>query len=248
MNNQPYLSVIIPAYNEEKRISKTLLSIDQYLSKQTYDYEILVCDGGSKDKTVEIIRNFQKIIKNLRYVVKTNGFGKGYVVKEGMLEAKGKYRVFTDADNSTSIEHLEKMWPYFEKGYEVVIGTRDKRDNKEAKQAVPQPFIKRLLGDLGNLLIQLMAVPGIWDTQCGFKGFSEKAAKTIFPLLTIQKWGFDIEVLALARKFKYKIGIIPVSWINDPESKVNLKGYLTTFLELFQIKWNLMTNKYRIKN
>ncbi len=181
-------------------------------------------------------------------MIKNQGFGKGYVVKEGMLEAKGQYRLFTDADNSTTIEHLEKMRPYFEQGYEIVIGTRDKRDNKEAKQAVSQPFIKRLIGDAGNLLIQLVAVPGIWDTQCGFKAFSAEAAEKIFPLLTIQAWGFDIEVLALARKFCFRVALVPINWINDPNSKVNLKGYLNTFLELFQIKWNLLTNKYKIKS
>ena len=248
MNNQPYLSVIIPTYNEGKNISKTLLAIDEYLTRQPYSYEILVCDGGSKDKTPEIVRNFERQIKNLRLIMITGGFGKGYVVKKGMLEAKGQYRLFTDADSSTTIDHVEKMLPYFEQGYEVVIGTRDKRDHKTAKQAVPQSFIKRFLGDMGNLLIQAVAVWGIWDTQCGFKAFSAKAAETIFPLVTIQKWGFDIEVLALAKRLGFKIALVPVYWINNPESRVGLKGYFTTLMDLFQIKWNLMTDKYNLKH
>jgi len=247
MENQPYLSVIIPTYNEEKSISKTLLALDEYLTRQPYDYEILVCDGGSPDKTCEIVRDFKKNIRNLELLMVSGGHGKGWAVKQGMLQAKGQYRLFTDADNSTSIEHVGKMLPYFEQGYEVVIGTRDSRDHKAAKQAVPQPFYKRFLGDLGNLLIQVLAVWGIWDTQCGFKAFSAVAAQTIFPLVIIQGWGFDIEVLALAKRLGFKIVLVPVYWINNPESRVGLKGYLTTLMDLFQIKWNLMRNKYRIK-
>ena len=247
MENNPYLSVIIPAYNEEKSISKTLLSIDEYLTKQHYEYEILVCDGGSKDKTREIARDFEKTIKNLRLFLVEGGFSKGHVVKKGILEAKGQYRLFMDADNATTLDHVEKMLPYFQQNYEVIIGTRDSRDIKTAKQAVPQSWFKRFLGDIGNLMIQVLAVPGIWDTQCGFKAFSAKAAETIFSLVTIKGWGFDIEVLALARKLNYRIALIPVYWVNDPNSRVNLRGYLLTFLELFQIKWQLMTDKYGLK-
>jgi len=246
MENKPYLSVIIPAYNEEKRISKTLLAMDEYLQKQPYSYEILVCDGGSKDKTREIVESFEKTIKNLKLLRIEGGFGKGYVVAKGMLQAQGEYRLFTDADNSTTIDHVEKMKSYFDQEYEVIIGTRDSRDDKTAKQAVPQSFVKRLLGDMGNLLIQALAVPGIWDTQCGFKAFSAKAAEKIFSLVTISRWGFDIEVLALARKLDYKIALVPVYWINDADSKVGLSGYLTTLADLFKIKWNLIINKYRI--
>lgn len=247
MENEPYLSVIIPAYNEEKSISKTLLAMDEYLQKQPFGYEILVCDGGSKDKTREIVGSFEKTIKNLRLLCVTGGIGKGHVVRRGMLEAKGQYRLFTDADNSTSIDHVEKMKPYFGQDYEVIIGTRDSRDDKTARQAVAQSFIKRLLGDMGNLLIQALVVPGIWDTQCGFKAFSAKAAEKIFPLVTIQRWGFDIEILGLAKKLGYKIAIVPVYWINNPDSRVGLSGYLTTLTDLFKIKWNLITNKYGLR-
>lgn len=247
MNNKFYLSVIIPAYNEEDQIAKTLLSIDHYLEKQNYDYEILVVNDGSKDKTAEVVKNFANIIKNLRLIDNDKNHGKGWVVRQGMLQAKGKYRLFTDADNSTSIEHLEKMWPYFAKAYQVVIGSRERKDAPGAKQAVPQSFFKRQLGNLGNILIQLVAVWGIWDTQCGFKAFSAKAAKDIFSRSLVDRWGFDIEALALARRLGYKIAIVPVYWINNPKSRVSLKGYLNTFLELFQIKWNLISDKYKIK-
>lgn len=247
MNNEIHLSVIIPAYNEESRIAKTLLDIDRYLSKQKYGYEILVVNDGSKDKTAKIIQNFQSVVRNLELINNPENHGKGYVVRQGMLQAKGKYRLFTDADNSTSIEHVEKMWPFFEKGFEVVIGSRDSKDAKGAKQAVSQSFIKRLMGNFGNLLIQILAVWGIWDTQCGFKAFQSKAAKDIFSRLIIDRWGFDIEALAVAQRLGYKIAKVPVCWVNEPDSKVGWKGYLKTFTELFQIKLNLIKDKYHIK-
>jgi hypothetical protein len=161
-----------------------------------------------------------------------------------MLEAQGEIRLFMGADNATTIEHFEKMLPLFEQGYQVVIGSRDKKDAAGAKQAVPQSFLKRQLGNLGNILIQLLAVSGIWDTQCGFKAFQAKTAQDIFSRAKIDRWGFDIEALALARKLGYRIGVIPVNWVNDPDSRVSWKGYLNTFRELFKIKWNFITHKY----
>ena len=239
-----YLSVIIPSYNEEKRISNTLLDIDKQLSNQNYSYEIIVVSDGSKDKTAAIVNKFSDLIKNLKLIDNKKNHGKGWVVRQGMLAAKGQYRLFMDADNATTIDHFEKMIPLFKQGFEVVIGSRDGKDAKGAKQEVAQSFLKRQLGNFGNVLIQLLAVSGIWDTQCGFKAFTEKATNDIFKKCLINRWGFDIEALAVARKLNYKIGIIPVNWVNDPNSKVSLKGYLNTFRELFKIKWNLITRKY----
>ena len=220
MENQPYLSVIIPAYNEEKTISATLLAVDQYLQKQNFESEILLVSDGSTDKTVEIVTDFQKSIKNLRLIDNKENHGKGWAVRRGVLEAKGQVRLFMDADNATTVEHFDKMKTYFDRGAKVVIGSREDRDAKGAKQAVPQSFIKRLLGDLGNCLIQIFAVCGIWDTQCGFKAFSAEIAENVFTKTKIDHWGFDIEALALAKKLKYKIEIIPVYWINNPHSRV----------------------------
>lgn len=239
-----YLSVIIPAYNEEKRISNTLLDIDKYLTGQDYSYEIIVVSDGSKDKTAAIVKKFSDLIKNLKLIDNKENHGKGWVVRQGMLEAKGQHRVFMDADNATTIDHFEKMIPLFKQGFKVVIGSRDSKDAEGAKQAVAQSFLKRQLGNFGNILIQLLAVSSIWDTQCGFKAFTGKTANDIFGRCLIDKWGFDIEALAIARKLGYKIGIIPVNWVNDPHSKVSLKGYLNTFRELFKIKWNLIIHKY----
>lgn len=246
MPNEIYLSVIIPAYNEEKRLPKTLEKIDRYLSGQSYDYEIIVVNDGSRDKTAEIVRSQTPSIKNLRLIDNKENNGKGYVVRQGMLSARGDFRLFTDADNSTSIDHIEKMWSEFEKGADVVIGTRDPRDAKGACQASPQSWLRRSLGDIFNLLVQIIVgLWGIWDTQCGFKGFTKKAAEDIFPKCKINRWSLDPEILIIAKKLGYKIKIIPVYWINDPKSKVKFKSMVKMGIDLLKIRWNLLTGKYQ---
>lgn len=247
MENQPYLSVIIPCYNEEKTIGKTLLSIEQYLKEHDFSYEILVVNDGSKDKTSEVVLGMQKAMAGLRLVDNKENHGKGWVVRQGMLEAFGQIRLFMDADNATTIDHFDKMRSYFSQGADIVIGSRDAKDAKGAKQAVSQPFFKRQLGNAGNVLIQVFAVWGIWDTQCGFKAFSARPAQEIFSRCKIDRWGFDIEALALAKKLKYKIVAIPVYWVNNPNSRVNLKAYIMTFKELFQVWWNLLGDSYNLK-
>ena len=242
-----FLSIIIPAYNESKRITNTLLEVDLYLSKEDYDYEIIVVNDGSRDNTVQGVNKLTESVKNLRIIDNRDNHGKGWVVRQGMLESLGRIRLFMDADNATTINHFDKVIPLLEQGYEVVIGSRDSKDVTGARQTMAQSFLKRQLGNLGNLLIQMLAVPGIWDTQCGFKAFRDNAAKDIFSRSLIDRWGFDIEALALARKLGYKIGVIPINWVNDPNSRVSWKGYLNTFRELFKIKWNLIIEKYHKK-
>ena len=239
-----YLSVIIPAYNEGERIIKTLKIISSYLQKQPYSWEILVVNDGSKDNTAEVVRDFTLEVPNLQLIDRKENRGKGYTVSQGMLTARGKVRLFTDADNSTDISYFEKMRPFFDKGYDIVISTRDSKDAEGAGQDVSQAWHKRLLGNLGNLYIQLMAVPGIWDTQNGFKAFRDYAAEKIFKMTKINRWAFDVEALALARKLDYKIAIIPIHWINDPKSSVSLMGYFRTLWEVLKIRWNLSRNKY----
>lgn len=240
------LSVIIPAYNEADRIGDTLLGIDKYLSNQKYGYEILVVVDGATDNTAEVVEKFKKLVRHLRLISNKKNHGKGYVVRQGMLKARGDWRLFMDADGSTSIDHLKKMWPLTEKGYEVVISSRDAKDAKGAQQAVKQSFLKFLLGNMANILIQIVGVWGIWDTQNGFKMFSAASARAVFGKAMIDRWGFDIEALALARKLGYKIGIIPAHWINDPRSHVTLGGYLNTFVELFKIRLNFIRGRYDI--
>jgi len=238
------LSVIIPAYNEAERISTTLLSADKYLSGQAYSYEILVVIDGAKDNTEQIVTEFAKTIEHLRLVSNKQNHGKGYVVRQGMLEAKGQWRLFMDADGATPVSFVEDMWPLADRGYKVIISSRDSKDAAGARQVVKQPFLKRLLGNVANILIQVVGVWGIWDTQNGFKMFHEEAAVRIFSVARIDRWGFDIEALALARKFGYRIGIIGIEWKNDARSHVTMGGYVNTFVELFKIRLNLLRGAY----
>jgi len=247
MQTDIFLSVIIPAYNEAERIGGTLEKISRYLKKQPYPYEIIVVNDASKDATAEKVEKLKKEIFYLSLLNIKDNRGKGYAVREGMLAARGRIRLFTDADNSTDISHFELMRPFFDKGYEMVICSRDKKDAAGARQSVPQSRFKRLLGNLGNLFIQLVAVRGIWDTQCGFKAFRDFAAKEIFSRARINRWGFDIETLALARALKYKIGIVPADWKNDPSSRVKMSAYFQVLWETVKIKLDLTLGKYNLK-
>lgn len=242
--SKPFLSIIIPAYNEAKRLPLTLVDVDKHLSAAEYSYEIIVVDDGSKDATVEIVKRLAAgLIKNLRVVENEKNHGKGFVVRQGMLEAKGNWRLFTDADNSTSVDQIERMIPFFKEGYDVLIGSRAVPG---AKLEPPEPLYKRILGKGGNLFIQLVAVPGVRDTQCGFKCFSERAAERIFGVARSDRWAFDVEALALARKFGFRIKEVPVRWVNDFRSHVKLSAYFTTLFEVVKIRWWLVTNIYRI--
>ncbi|MBI4993428.1 glycosyltransferase family 2 protein [Candidatus Wolfebacteria bacterium] len=238
----PYLSIIIPAYNEAKRLPLTLIDINKHLQNVDFSYEIIVVDNNSTDATPEIVERFSHLIENLK-IIKCNAPGKGAAVKRGMLEAKGEIRLFTDADNSTSIDQFFKMEHYFKSGYDVVIGSRDVEG---AKLVPPQPFYRRVPGNIGNLIIQTLLLSGIWDTQCGFKAFTAEATEKIFPLLKISRWGFDVEVLSLAKKFGYKIKEIPVVWVNNPFSKVRASDYLQVLLEVIKIRYWLTMKKYKI--
>jgi len=238
-----YLSVIIPAYNEEKRLPKTLTEIDRYLSKQSYDYEILVVNDGSKDRTIEVAKSLVSQIKNLKPTGYEINQGKGYAVKFGMLEAKGEYRIFTDADNSTSVDQIEKMWPEFQNSYDIVIGSRDV---KGAVLDPPQPWLRQIILGEGFKLFRKIVI-GLWgieDTQCGFKCLKKQVVDDVFPKCKINRFAFDPEILLIAQKMGYKIKEIPIYWKNDPDSKVKPKWIVNMATDLFKIKWNLLKGLY----
>ncbi len=237
------LSWIIPAYNEERRIEKTVREVESYLRPKSFGYEILVIDNGSRDHTAEIVNNLKATIPSLRLVA-AHDPGKGGAVKRGMSVATGEIRIFSDADNSTPPEYFDKMQPLFKQGYDVVISSRDPKDAAGAGRDIEEPWYREILGNMGNLVIQIFGVWGIWDTQNGFKACTAKAADRIFPQMRIGGFAFDIEMLALARRFGYKIAVIPVKWKFDPDSKVTLGAYLSVFLDVFRIRWNLIRGVY----
>ncbi len=244
-----HVSVIIPAYREGERIGRTLLEIDKYFKTKTYGYEVIVVTDGSPDNTAEVVRNYSRQIANLRVIENSENHGKGYVVRQGLLAAKGAYRLFMDADGSTSVTHLDSFLPQFEQdGYDVVIGSRD---IKGANVEVHQPFYREMLGNMGNWAIQsILGLWGIPDTQCGFKVLSARAAQEIASRMTVDRFGFDFELLALTRQLGFRLQQLPVRWLDEAEgSTVRLfgpNGYIQVLIDLFKTRFRLMTGQYHI--
>jgi dolichyl-phosphate beta-glucosyltransferase len=236
-----YLSVVIPAFNEAPRIANTIIDICRYLKCQDFASEIIVVNDGSSDNTSEIVNNLIIDIPTLRLIGCTENKGKGKAIRQGMLEANGSFCLFTDADNSTQINQIEKLFPYLKKGYHVVIGSRAQ---KNAHITVRQAWYRVILGKLGNKFAQLLAVPGIKDTQCGFKVFTHLAAGQIFPRMTIDGWGFDIEALAIARRLNLRIKEVGIEWANHPHSLFRFRDYFRVMQELCAIWWNCRLGKY----
>lgn len=244
----PYLSVIIPAYKEGERIGRNLLEIDKYLKGKSYTYEIIVVTDGSPDNTVEVVRNYALQIPHLRVVDNADNHGKGFVVRQGLLEAKGKYRVFLDADGSTSINHLDTFLPQLESGTDVIIGSR-KIEGSFIQ--VHQPKHREIMGEGGNWLIRI--VLGLWsypDTQCGFKALTGEAAEQVASRMVVDRFGFDFELVILSVKLGFKMKQMPVRWMNEEGSSVTLtgpNGFIQVLIDLFKTKWRLLTGAYRIK-
>jgi dolichyl-phosphate beta-glucosyltransferase len=227
-----YLSIIIPAYNEEKRIKNTLEKILDYLSTRNYTCEIILIDDGSTDRTSDKAR---EIIKGDRLVIIKNpvNMGKGYSVKNGILSSKGEILLFSDADLSTPIEELDKILLWIEKGYDIVIGSRAL---PESIIEMPQRWLRHTMGKIFNFLVQVFIINGFKDTQCGFKCFKREAAMRIFELQKLSGFAFDVEILLIARRFGFNIKEAPVRWMNSPKSKVHIiKGSLSMLMELFKI-------------
>lgn len=246
----PYLSVIIPAYREGERIGQTLLEIDSYLKGKTYTYEIIVIVDGSPDNTAEVARNYALQVPHLRVIANEENHGKGSVVRQGLLEAAGDYRLFLDADGSTSITHLDAFLPAFKEGggYDVVIGSR-----KIAGSfiQVHQPKLREIMGQGGNVLIKV--VLGLWsypDTQCGFKMLSAPAADAIAKRMVVDRFGFDFELIALAHALGFKVKQLPVRWMNEEGSTVGglvgPNGFIQVLIDLFKTKWRLVTGQYHL--
>lgn len=245
---QPFLSVIVPAYKEGDRIGRNLLEIDKYLKGKSYTYEVIVIVDGSPDNTAEVARNYALQIPHLRIIDNRENHGKGYVVRQGLLEAAGKWRLFLDADGSTSITHLDSFSAHFETGYDVIIGSR-KIEGSFIQ--VHQPKHREIMGEGGNWLIRI--VLGLWsypDTQCGFKILSEKAAKEVASRMVVDRFGFDFELIALSLKLGFKVKQLPVRWMNEEGSTVSLtgpNGFIRVLIDLFKTKARLLTGAYRIR-
>lgn len=240
-----HLSVIIPAFNEEKNLFKNVLLYNDYLLKQDFDFEIIIVNDGSKDDTLAISEKLKEKIKNFKIINFSKNQGKGAAIRAGLLKSSGKFGLFIDADNAVSIEHLEKVWPHFIAGADLVIGSRSPRDAKGTRQLIPQATWKIVFGKTGNFILQFLTAHGIKDTQCGFKIFKRDFIQNIIPKTKINRWTIDAEILALAQKFNYTIKIIPVDWKElKKKSNVGLIGYFIALKEVIIIKYNLLNGKY----
>lgn len=242
----PYLSIVIPAYKEGERIGRNLLEIQKYLESKDMTYELIVVVDGSPDNTAEIANNYGAQIQDLRVIDNEENHGKGYVVRQGLLAAKGRYRVFLDADGSTSITHFDKALQMMESGTDLVVGSRG---IEGSFIQVHQPRHREIMGDMGNWLIRI--VLGLWsfpDTQCGFKAMTGQTADAVASRMVVDRFGFDFELIVLAKKMGYTITQMPVRWINEEGSTVGLtgpNGFIQVLIDLFKTRLRLWGGSYK---
>ena len=239
-----YCSLIIPAFNEEARIGVTLRTVLAYFDAQAYAAEVIVVDDGSADRTREVIASLAwPGATPLRCIQFERNRGKGAAVKAGMAGAHGAYRIFYDADGSTPIEEVEKLWPAFEAGADVVIGSRSLPGSEVA---VRQKWYRERMGKVFNFLLRMVGLTEFPDTQCGFKAFSAAACAVIFPRQTIGRYSFDVELLAIARAHGLRIDQVPIRWLNEPKSRVDpLRDSTRMFFDMLVVRGRLLRGRYR---
>ena len=242
INDTPFLSVIIPAYNEEERIIPTIGAIASYVSSQGYPWELIVADDGSTDSTIELVKSLD--LRNIRVLIAPKNGGKGSAVQRGILSAHGEYILFADADNSTPIEELGKLLSQItEKGFDIAIGSRAAEGAEEMKRS----FFRQLLSGGLRWIVKYIFRIGVRDTQCGFKLYSREAALKLHSTQTEMGFSFDLEILFLASKYGYKIAEVPVQWIDAPGSKVDTRKEAQRFLTaLAKIKLNDLRGIYTV--
>src|SRR3989344_6440807 len=251
MSDKPHLSVIIPAYNEEQNFKKgTINDVPTYLNKQDYSYEILIIDDGSSDRTAALAQDFAAKNKNVR-VIKNPHQGKAETVKTGVEKSNGQLILFTDFDQATPLSEIEKLLPHFP-GYDIVIGSRQLPGAKREKE----PLYRHLMGLVFNLIVQIIAVRGIWDTQAGFKCFKGTIAKELFGKLKVYGQGkkvqgalvtaFDVELLFIAKKKGYKIKEVPIIWHHVATSRVSpIKDSARMFRDVLKVRMNDIKGVYK---
>jgi dolichyl-phosphate beta-glucosyltransferase len=238
--NETWLSIIIPAFNEEQRLPETLNIVHVFLEKQSYLAEVLVVENGSSDRTLAIAQEFSRHMPEV-HPLHCEQRGKGWAVTQGMLSARGEYRFICDADLSMPIDEVNLFFPPKMKDGAVVIASREAAGAKR----LGEPEYRHLIGRVFNGLVRLIALPGLQDTQCGFKCFRADAAEKIFTRMTIKGWTFDVEALVIARRLGYSIREVPISWTHNPRSKVKvLRDSMVMARDLFRIRWNALRGNY----
>lgn len=237
----PELSIVIPAFNEEQRLPRTLARVQDYLSRQSRSAEILVVDDGSTDGTAAVVESWRKRLPALRLVRNGRNRGKGYSVRHGMLEACGRVALFTDADLSAPIEEAEKLLAALESA-DIAFGSRALDRNLIQ---VHESRFREFAGVLFNGIVRLLTGLRFKDTQCGFKAFAREKTRILFEQQRTTGFGFDPEILFLARRHGMKAVEVPVSWAHDPATKVRLfRDSLRMLLDLLRMRWNFILGRY----
>jgi dolichyl-phosphate beta-glucosyltransferase len=234
---------VLPAYNEGERIGTTLKKISAHAAQRGWNVEVIVVNDGSSDQTVNIVQAAATRCPSVKLVENPGNRGKGYSVRNGMLHAHGDILLFSDADLSSPIAEADKLFAAIAEGADVAIGSRWLN---VALQTKKQPLYRQLFGRLYNLALRLMLGLRFKDTQCGFKAFSRRAADVLFPMQRIERWGFDPELLYLARRFHLKVKEVPVEWAHREGTRINpLVDGLHMLIEIFRVRWNALSGKYK---
>lgn len=237
------LSVVVPVYNEDKRLKSGFGHYYSYLKKQKYSWELIFVNDGSRDNTLKLLEDLVKGKPQVKIVSYSDNHGKGYAICQGIEKAQGEYILFTDLDHSVPIQTAENFFPYFEKGYPVVIGSRRV---KGAKIAVHQKPLREFLGRGFTAIVNMFIYWGVADATCGFKAFENSVAKKIFSKITVYDWAFDAEILYICKKNSIKLAQAPVTWSDVRGSKVSLKkDILRSFRGILKIRINDLKGKYK---
>jgi glycosyltransferase involved in cell wall biosynthesis len=242
MTKYPYYSVVIPAFNESARIPATLEEVVACIRAREWDAEVIVVDDGSGDNTAQVVLDFANSAPEVRLIQNRQNRGKGYSVRSGMLQALGEVVMFTDADLSAPMEEAERLFKAIADGADIAIGSRWL---ERGRQTHRQPLYRQVLGRCFNAVTRAVMNLPFADTQCGFKAFTRQAAQTVFQLQTIERWGFDPEILFIALKRGYRVDEVPVSWAHDARSKVSyLRDGLRMLQDIAIVRWNALRGKY----
>jgi dolichyl-phosphate beta-glucosyltransferase len=238
----PTYSIVIPAYNESARLGATLEKVLAYVHAQGWDAEVIVVNDGSRDNTADIVRAFAAKDSALRLLENPGNHGKGYSVRNGMLNARGRIVLFSDADLSSPIEEAPKLLQALDDGADIAIGSRWLRAETQTQR---QPLHRQLFGRIYNLVLRLTLGLQFADTQCGFKAFKQPAVQAIFPLQKIERWGFDPEILFLAKKLKFKTQEVSVAWGHSGGTRINpLVDGSRMVMEMLRVRWYDLTGRY----
>jgi len=235
-------SIIIPAYNEAARIDATLERVLHYAAQHGWDAEVIVVNDGSRDNTVEIVQSHMQRNATLRLLENPGNRGKGYSVRNGMMHAGGEVLLFSDADLSSPIEEAPRLLGAIAEGADIAIGSRWMQSELQTQR---QPLYRQFFGRIFNLMLRLILGLQFKDTQCGFKAFTRRSAQAIFPQQKIERWGFDPELLYLAKKYGFKVAEVPVAWAHSTGTRISpLRDGTRMVVEMLKIRWNALTGKY----